>query len=463
VNRREGRLGRNYAKLWTASVVSNLGDGVDSAALPLLAEALTRDPLLFAGVAVASRLPWLLLSLHAGAIADRVDRRRLMVASNLARFVLMSVLGVAVVTDTASIWLLYVVALGLGSFEVLFDNAAQTIMPSVITREQLERGNGRLFAGEIITNQFAGPPLGALLFGITAALPILLDAGTFLVSAGLIAAMTGSYRSSHARIDRSIDLEARPAADTTAALDRDVVAEERVANPATGPAPGPAAGPHAPSGPPRRRLRTEIREGLAWLWQHRLLRTLAILLAAMNGTTMMGMSIFTLYVYGDGSVLGLDPIGYGLLLLSAAGGSLLGGLAAERLVPRVGRGPALWLTLLTAVAAPLSIGLTSRVWVVVAAQVVFGFGSVVWNVVTVSLRQSIIPDELLGRVNSVYRFLGWGAMPVGSLLGGLIAAGIGLRATFLAAAALMACMLLVGVRTITSAEIAGARNRAAAP
>ncbi len=443
------RLGRNYARLWTASVVSNLGDGIDNAALPLLAEALTRDPLLFAGIAVANRLPWLLLSLHAGAIADRVDRRRLMIVSNLARFVLMGMLGTAVVTGTASIWLLYVVALGLGSFEVLFDNAAQTIMPAVVERDQLERGNGRLFAGEIVTNQFAGPPLGAFLFGITAALPILLDAGTFLVSAGLIAAMTGSYRSGQVRIDHTVD-----------PIGHGPVADELVVNPTT--SPGPAAGPPpvpAPQ-PPRPRMWADIREGLAWLWQHRLLRTLAILLAAMNGTTMIGMSIFTLYVYGEGSILGLDPIGYGFLLLSAAAGSLLGGVAAERLVPRVGRGPALWLTLLTAVVVPLTIGLTSRVWVVVIAQVMFGFGSVVWNVVTVSLRQAIIPDELLGRVNSVYRFLGWGAMPIGSLIGGGIASLVGLRAPFLVAAAIMACALVVGVRTITSAELDRARAEA---
>ena len=445
---REGRLGRNYAKLWTASVVSNLGDGIDNAALPLLAEALTRDPLLFAGVAVANRLPWLLLSLHAGAIADRVDRRRLMIVSNVARFALMSALGVAVVTDTANIWLLYVVALGLGSFEVLFDNAAQTIMPSVIPRDQLERGNGRLFAGEIVTNQFAGPPLGAFLFGITAALPILLDAGTFLISAGLIAAMTGTYRSGRTRIERLADDGGPAPLDPLGGGDEVVVV-----NPVTGPAP--SAGSPARSRP---RMSTEIRQGLAWLWQHRLLRTLAILLAAMNGTTMIGMSIFTLYVYGDGSILGLDPIGYGFLLLSAAGGSLLGGLAAERLVPRVGSGRALWLTLLATVAVPLAIGLTSTVWVVVTAQVVFGFSSVVWNVVTVSLRQAIIPDELLGRVNSVYRFLGWGAMPVGSLIGGLVAGSVGLRAPFLVAAGLMACALVIGLRTITSAEIDRARD-----
>lgn len=432
-------LGRNYAKLWSASVVSNLGDGIDVAALPLLAEALTRDPILFAGVAVAGRLPWLLLSLHAGAIADRVDRRRLMHVSNLARFALMAGLGAAVLTDSASIWLLYVISLGLGSFEVLFDNAAQTILPSIIDRDQLERGNSRLFAGEIVANQFAGPPLGALLFGISAALPILLDAGTFLISAGLIIAMTGDYRNGRRRLASATDAGPRPDGDLGLGpgVGSDIFS-------------GPAAS-FAPASPVR--MLTEIREGLRWLWRHRLLRTLAILLAVMNGTSMMGMAIFTLYVYGEGSILELDPVGYGLLLLTGAVGSLLGSLVSSRLVPFVGRGRALWATLLSMVAVPLAIGLTSQVWVVVIAQVTFGFGAVVWNVVTVSLRQTIIPDHLLGRVNSVYRFLGWGAMPIGSLLGGIVASGLGLRAPFFAAAALMTCGLLAGVGTITSTAI----------
>ena len=120
-------LGSRFTKLWSASAVSNLGDGVDAVALPLLAETLTRDPLLFAGVAVALRLPWLLFSLPAGAIVDRVDRRRLMAAVNAARAVLLAVFGVAVLLDAASIWLLYGVGFLLGVAETLFDNAAQSI------------------------------------------------------------------------------------------------------------------------------------------------------------------------------------------------------------------------------------------------------------------------------------------------------------------------------------------------
>ncbi|WP_165404071.1 MFS transporter [Egicoccus halophilus] len=462
-----GPLGRNYLKLWTASTVSNLGDGIDNAALPLLAEALTRDPLLFAGVATANRLPWLLFSLHAGAIADRVDRRKLMVVSNAIRFVLMGALGLAVLTDTASIWLLYLVALGLGTFEVLFDNAAQALMPAVVSREQLEKANGRLFAGEIVTNQFAGPPLGALLFGVAASLPILLDAGTFLVSATLIAMMSGDFhRRRRAVPPRPVagagvtdgdpvasPTELAPGADPSLPLDArtDADAGTREGPSASDVAPGPVEASASP------RMRTEIAEGLRWLWQHRLLRTLAILLAAMNGTGAFGAAILALYAVGEGSVLGLDAFGWGLLLTAGAAGSFAASFVAERVVARFGRSRALWMTLLSAVVVPLGIGLTSRVGVVVAAQVLYGFAAVLWNVITVSLRQSIIPDDLLGRVNSVYRFLGWGAIPVGSLLGGVIASGLGLRAPWIAAAVVMAIALLAAVGTINDRTIDAAR------
>lgn len=438
-------LGRNYTKLWTASVTSNLGDGIDVAALPLLAETLTRDPLLFAGVAVANRLPWLLVSLQAGAIADRVDRRRLMVVANVVRCALMAVLGAAIVLDVASIWLLYLVAVGLGVFEVLFDNAAQAIMPAVVDRDQLERANGRLFAGEIVTNQFAGPPVGAFLFNVSAALPILLDAGTFLVSAGLLAAMTGTFRRGQREAHRSSQVAA-----AVAPAEGDLVVTDASAT-------SPAASPTPPGRP---RMRTEIREGLTWLWQHRLLRTLAILLAAMNGTAFFGFAILALYAVGDGSVLGLGPVGFGFLFVAGAAGSVAGSLVAATVVRRFGRAPVLWATLASSIVVPLLIGLTSQVWVVVAAQVVFGVFSVLWNVITVSLRQTIIPDELLGRVNSVYRFLGWGAMPVGSLLGGALASAFGLRAPWLVAAAVMVVAALPAFGVLTSTTIEQARSEA---
>ncbi|MBW3618873.1 MAG: MFS transporter [Actinobacteria bacterium] len=436
----DARLGSNYRKLWTASFISNLGDGIDAAALPLLAAALTRDPALFAGVAVAGRLPWLVFALQAGAIADRVDRRRLMATANVVRFGLMGVLGLAILGDWASIWLLYVVAFCLGIAETLFDNAAQAIMPSVVVRPQLERANGRLYAGEMVANQFLGPPLGGFLFAVAAAVPILLDAGTFLVAAGLIAWMTGSYASR------------RPAA---ASAGPGVVADPDPTAPARDDDVAPGASV------PRRRMRTEIAEGLRWLWGHRLLRTLAILLGFMNGLSMMFFATFALFAT-DPDILGLGEIGFGFLLTAGAAGSVLASLVAGRIVERFGRGPVLWSTLLGSVAIPIATGASSDAFVVGALSAGFGFTAVIWNVVTVSLRQTIIPDDLLGRVNSVYRFVGWGSMPVGAFLGGVIASQFGLRAPWFVAGTVMALALVPAVRVISSRTIEEARAAAGA-
>ncbi|MFA9445352.1 MFS transporter [Egicoccus sp. AB-alg6-2] len=440
-------LGANYRKLWTASTVSNLGDGIDSAAIPLLAEALTRNPMLFAGVAIAGRLPWLVFSLHAGVIADRVDRRRLMYLCNLVRFALMALLGTAIVLDVANVWLLYAVAVGLGTFEVLFDNAANALMPAVVRRDQLEKANGRLFAGEVVTNQFVGPALGAYLFGLAAALPILLDAGTFLVSAGLIFAMTGTYSRAHRRTTR-LSVEA----ESLAPADGDQVATDpSVASPAG-----------TISSPGRPRAVAEIREGLAWLRQHRLLRTFALLTAAMNGATMMGYSILALFVVGPESVLQLGQAAFGLLFVAGATGSLLGSFGAERTASLLGRGTALRAALLVVGLVPLAIGATGNVLVYLVAQAMYGFAAVTWNVITVSLRQRLVPDELLGRVNSVFRFLGWGAMPFGALVGGLTATAFGLRAPWFTAAAVMSVAIVLALPIVTPRAVAAADDEARA-
>lgn len=407
------RLGPDYWRLFAAASISNLGDGIDAAALPLIAAALTRDPLLFAGVAVVNRLPWLLFTLHAGALADRVDRRRIMVAMNVLRAVLFGALGVAVLGDWATIWLLYAITFLTGVAEVVFDTSWQPILPAVVDdRDQLERANGLLFGSQTVNDQFAGPPIGGFLFAVSAALPILLDAATFLVAAGLLLALSGSYRP-------------QPAARSVA-----------VARPS---------------------LRDDIREGLGWLRGHRLLRSLALLLGAMNGLGAMAFAIWPLFAL---EVLGVDEIGFGFLLTATAAGSLLASFTAGRVVDRLGRGRALWITLVASAVLPVLQGLTSDPWLFAALSVCFGFSAVIWNVITVSLRQTIIPDALLGRVNSVYRFLGWGSMPVGALVGGVLASVAGLRAPFLAAGLVMAVLLVPAARVVTSRAIEDARAAA---
>ena len=364
-------LGADYWKLWSGSVISNLGDGVAQIAYPWLATLLTRNPALIAGVALAQRLPWLVFSLHAGAIVDRGDRRQLMVWMNTARFVVTVIVAVAVAADVMAIPALYVAALALGTAEVIYDNSAQTILPRLVPKERLERANGNLWGAEMIMNQFVGPPLGGFLIAVAIAVPFGVDAVTFGLSAALIALIGGSFRTAS---DAGARVERRP-------------------------------------------MRAEIAEGLQWLWQHRLIRRLAILLGIMNG---IGTAMFAIEVLFAQEILGLDARGYGFLATAMAIGGIAGSQVAPAVTKRIGPGPSLYLTLIGGAVTSLGIGLTSNAFVVAAMFFIFMFTAVLWNVITVSLRQSVIPDRLLGRVNSVYRLFGWGSMPIGAAIGGAL-------------------------------------------
>jgi MFS family permease len=405
---RERGLGLNYLKMWTASTVSNFGDGVRMTALPLVAAAMTRDPGVVAGVTVAQSLPWLLFSLVSGAIGDRVDRRLLMGWVQLFRFVVAAGLGVIAFAEWNSLPLVYALAFLLGTAETLFDNAAQAIMPSLVDRSRLEEANGRLYSAEIAANEFAGPPAGGYLFSIGMGLPFLVDAITFFSSGSLVFALRGRF------------LPVPPSADA----------------------------------PPT--LRQQIGEGLRWLWHHRLLRTLAAMVGVSNMISSAAISILVLFAI---QILGLGSAGYGILMTGFAVGSVPSGLLTPRISRKIGPGLTLFLSILISAGSWLGAGLTSNPIVVGAFFVIGGFLIMAWNVVTVSLRQSLIPDHLLSRVNSVYRLLAWGTKPVGAALGGLLAELFGLRAPFLVGAAVMGVMAFVTLPIVNNASIAAARAR----
>ena len=402
-------LGPEYRKLWTASTLSNLGDGVTLVAGPLLIASLTRDPVLVAGIAFAQRLPWLLFSLISGALVDRLDRRRVMWTVDAFRTVLLGFLGLSVLLNFVSIPLLYVVFFLMGTAETLFDTASVSILPAVVPREKLEKANGRLFGAEIVSNQFAGPPLGGFLFAIAASVPFFLDAGSFAAAAALVLFMRGKFKA-----ERS-------------------------------------------EGTPPTTLRAEISEGLRWLWGNRLLRTLAISLGIMNLTSTATISIFVLFAQER---LGLGSIGYGVLLTSIAVGGVAGSLAAERLVGWLGAGTTMRIGLLIEAGSTGVIALSGEPLVVGAMLALFGFHSIVWNVVTISLRQQIIPERLLGRVNSAYRLLGLGGMSVGALLGGILASGIGLTAPFWFASLSVAILVVFVWRILSNETVHLARENA---
>jgi MFS family permease len=399
-------LGRNFHKALVASGFANLADGVFQVALPLLAVQLTRSPLLIAGVTVAARIPWLLLSLVAGALADRLDRRQTMIRVNLARTVLLGGLALAVATDVANLAMLYAVALLLGIAETLFDTSAQSLLPAIVDRDDLTRANSRLFAVELVANTFVGPPLGGLLAAAGLAVALGMPAAAYLAGAGCLALIAGGFRAAGAG----------------------------------------SAGPT--------RLRDDIAEGVRFVWRHPVLRPLAIMLGVENMAFAAMYAVFVLYAVAPGP-MGLSEAGFGVVLTALGVGSLAGTWLAVPAERRLGRVRTLLISVVLTGASLAVPAVTASPVLVAASLVAGGVAMVLWNVVTVSLRQRITPDRLLGRMNASYRLVGWGTMPIGAVLGGFLAETLGLRATFAVAAALV-LLLLPGFRVVTEEAIAQA-------
>lgn len=400
------RLGPpNYLKLFAASTASNLGDGIALVALPLLAATITRDPLLVSLLAMSGQLPWLLFSLHAGAIADRVDRRRLMVYVDAGRLVIVAAIGLAAAGGWASIPLLCVLAFLLCIGETLFDNATQPFVPAVAGDLPLESANARMFAGQIVTNSFMGQPIGGLLFVAAAGLPFFFDAATFAVSIVLLVSIRGAFRAE------------RPAQNTS--------------------------------------ITRDIGEGLRWLWGNRLIRSLAGLLAVMNFTYGLSAAVFVLFALDE---LGLSESSYGLLLAAAAAGSLVGTAIAGRMSAALGPGRVLAVMVLLSAATEAVLFVAPDPYTVGAMLFLGGLIAFVWNVITITVRQEVIPDRLLGRVTGAYRVLGVGTGPLGAVVGGVLASSFGLRAPFIVAAVINALCVVPTMRLAGNRAIAAARE-----
>lgn len=428
------KLGASYWKLWSATTISNLGDGIVAIAYPWLASAVTRSPLLIALSAVFSRLPWLIFTLHAGVITDRFNRKRIIVAMDTLRGLLTITVGLFVYLERESLpslnelssltnletnYTLYsvilVTAFLFGLAEVLRDNCAQTLMPAVVEDKDLEKANGRMWSAESLTNSFIGPPLGSFIIAIAIFLPFFVDAVTFFLAAALIAGMKPTVKSFE---------------------------------------------PEVKSSPIN--FRVEIKEGFSWLWRHALLRPMAIILGLLNAIASLSAAVYILFAQ---EVLNTSVFIFAVLGTAAAVGGILGGLLGPKISEKIGGGRSLAIALFVMPLVALLIGLTSQwyiVWVLLFFQT---FASVLWNVVTVSLRQSLIPTNLLGRVNSVYRFFAWGTIPIGTLLGGgvvfalegLIGREMAFRSVYFIGATLGFILFTYAIRVLTTEAIDKAR------
>jgi MFS family permease len=394
------RLGSAYWRLWWANAVSYAGDGTLVSALPLFAVTVTKDPRLISLVSAAMFLPWLLLSLPAGAIVDRHDRVALMWRSQTVQFAVMAVLTILIMTRTAGIAVLAAAGFLLGCAEVVFSNAEQSALPALVPADLLPRANGNQQVVLTIGETFVGPPLGSALFAVRAALPFGLDAVSFAGSAALLAGLPRTAKS-------------------------------RTTQPRS-----------------EQRMRAQIAEGVRWLAGHRLLRTVALLLGVSNFSSQMGQVTLVLLAT---QTLHVGTGGYGLLWTAAAIGSVLGGLVNPAITRRLGLLTSLIVAMAAFAALDAGIGLAPDFAVAAALMACNGFFVTMWNVVTVTMRQRIVPAELLGRVNSVYRMLGWGLMPLGALAGGFIAHAAGLRAAYIVGGVLSGAALLAALPALAGA------------
>lgn len=387
-----------FKRQWLASGISNIGDGMDAAAGPLLAASLTNDPRLIALVGVGATLPWLVLSLPLGVVIDRLDRRTLMVRANIARCALFAVIATLAATGSISIGVLIGVITLVGVCEVVFDMSAQAFLPAIVPADQLQRANGRLFATEVVCNTFLGLPLGAWAFVAAIGTPFAVNAASFGVAAYLVASIKTTIPEAH---------------------------PEQVGEPTS--------------------FVRQLAAGMRWLFGHRLLRAMAVMLGICNMATMMGQALFVKYASDE---LGVTGRGYGVLLAVMSAGSIVGGLAGDRIASRWGTSATIILPYAIFAFASLLMGIWRNVPVAVAASAATSIAGTVWNVSTVSLRQRIIPSELFGRVNSAYRFIGTGFIAVGSAIGGFIAKGYDYAAPFTVGGIIMLLALAIGARPI---------------
>jgi MFS family permease len=378
--------------LLSAATVSNFGDGLRLIALPLLTIRVTRDPTQVAVVTCVGYLPWVLFSIPAGVIVERHGQRRLMVLLNVARAALLAGLVTVIGMAGATIALLAVISFVLAVSQTLYDSAAHTLLPALLPAERLSYGNERLSLSQTLMRQFIAPPAGAVMFTLAPVFPLAVDAATFAAAALLLAL---------------------PAMNLVPARPRSTPARRKQAG-----------------------VIRDMRGGLAIVWHSPLLRALCGMYAVWNLTLGAVLGIVALWAR---EVLGLGPVGYSLLFAGSALGGILGAIAAPRCTKRIGTGRSMQLAFAGLIATFAAMGLTSQPVVAAALLALDGLLTVLWNVVTVSMRQSVVPAEMLGRIQGVFQTCSRGVMPAGALLGGLVSAVLGLRAPFLLGAA---CFLI---------------------
>ena len=406
------RLGGRFHRLFGATLVSATGTGMHAAALPLLVLQSTSSPMALSSVVMAAEIPWVLLSLHAGVVVDRLDRRRVMVWADLGRFAVLVALAVLILTARVNLVWLVLAAFLLGVGQVFFDIAAQSAIPDFVSRDprSLAAANGRIVAAENNGEDFVGPPLGSALFGVWNILPFAGNALSFAASGLLIF---------------SIRADAKP---------------------------------EKTSGAPRTSMRGDIVEGIRWLFGNRTLRALAAVSCLGNVAATAQFAMLALLAK---EVLGLPDFGFGLLLTATAVGATLGGLAAAAAGRRFGPGTVMIVGKAGVGVAILVLGLVANAWVAATMMMATGALMTAEKVVVSTLRQQIVPGELLGRVLSSSRLVVMVGGPVGAALGGVLASAFAVQVSYVVSGVFLILVTLVFCPVLNNRALASATDEPA--
>lgn len=391
------RFGTPFARYWLSGFLADFGDGIRLAAFPLLAAGFTRSPTAVAAVTAVQGLPWLVLGAGLGVLADRTDRRRLMVIVDLSRAAIIAGLATAILTRSAGLVLIYLTAFTTGVGSALRDTAAGACVPRLADPADLDRANARVIAGQVVGNELAGPAAGGWLFGLATVLPFAVNAGTLGIAVLLLLTLPSVFR------------------------------------PASQPAPqAPATSLVA--------LRQEFSEGLGWLRRHSSIRDVTIAVGVIAVMDAAWFAVLVLYVT---HILDQKPGMYGLLVaIGAVGGIAVGGLGPP-ITRRLGPWRSLLIAGLVMAASQAILGLTANVIIAAAMLAASSAACVLFDMTAVTMRQRQVPDNLLGRITSLYRTALRGSEALGALGGGLVAAVAGIRATMLIGAIPIAATVIL--------------------
>lgn len=370
------RLGSPFRRLLGAVWLANLGDGITLAAGPLLLASLTQDAFVVALGALLQWLAPLLFALWAGALIDRLDRRRIMLAGAAFRVVVLVSLVVVIAGGRVAVPFVLVALFLMGITEVFTDNSAFVVVPTLVDRDDLPLANARLMAGYATLNQLAGPPIGAALFGLGALVPFAGEALLLLAACLLLTRLV------------------LPARDT---------------------------------GRPDTAVRRDVVDGLRWAWHHPAVRALTTTIFIFNITFGAAWSVLVLY---SAQRLGLGEVGYGLLITMSAIGGVVGTLAYARITRYVPLGQLMRIGLVIETLTHLALALTTSPVVAYVILLVFGTHAFVWSTTSLTIRQRVVPNELLGRVSSVNTVWTYAGLVAGSAIGGVLAQHLGVVAPF---------------------------------